>query len=362
MTRIPGGVAKALRAPGQALDAPTRAYTEELFDHDFGQVRVHTDAEAAHSAHAIRAQAYTLGRHVVMGRGSYQPHTAPGMRLLVHELTHVVQQGNPASDTGPARTISQPHDPSEREADHIAGTLAVPPRTQTSPGLLQRQDDGGSPDSGIPDAGPQDAGLPGGTPAPADAGVPNGGVPDASQQDAGPPAGTPGVSLRCEVRSGPTYTPSGDIPPVISGGKKTFPFSFAATFKNLSPTGVLASCCWVRQYIKWDQRYVDSKGGPPHAGFPSSAPVDTWIEDRDENDKRYGHRSGPHSDPIAGGGDEYTTRGVRDQAFGDTYNGKDNPQAPISRTGKWQFRLDVVDTCNNDAVKASSSVITVNFG
>ncbi len=139
--RIPATVAAVLRTPGQALDPSTRAGMEERFGHDFGQVRVHTDAEAARSAQAIHAQAYTLGRHVVMGQGRYQPHTASGMRLLAHELTHVVQQGNPATDTGPAGAISHPHDPSEREADHVAGALTGSPGTHAPPGLLQRQDD-----------------------------------------------------------------------------------------------------------------------------------------------------------------------------------------------------------------------------
>jgi hypothetical protein len=189
------------------------------------------------------------------------------------------------------------------------------------------------------------------------------GSPDAGARPNSLPApSSPGVTPTCKVASGPAYTPSGNIPPIVSGGRKRFPFSLAATFTNLSPAGVLPSCCSVRQYIQWDQRFVDSRGGPPHSGFPSSAPVDTWIEDRDKNDKRYGHRSGPHSDPIAGGGDEYTTGGVRDQASGDTYDGRDTPQAPVSTKGKWQFRLDVIDTCNSDAVKGSSSVITVDFG
>ncbi|MGH3990828.1 MAG: eCIS core domain-containing protein, partial [Pseudonocardiaceae bacterium] len=147
--RIPATVAAVLRTPGQALDASTRGGMEERFGHDFGQVRVHTDAEAARSAQAIHAQAYTLGRHVVMGQGRYEPHTASGMRLLAHELTHVVQQGNPTTDTGPARAISHHHDPSEREADHVAGALTgstgAPHRHEApqiaAPGMLQRQDD-----------------------------------------------------------------------------------------------------------------------------------------------------------------------------------------------------------------------------
>jgi len=179
---------------------------------------------------------------------------------------------------------------------------------------------------------------------------------------AAPASSSAPVTPHCKVASGPTYAPSGTLTPTISGGRKSFPFSMAATFANLAPAAVFPPCCEVHQFIKWDARYVASKGGPPHGGFPSSAAADTWVEDRDQSDKRYGHRSGSHSDPIAGGGDEYTTGGVRDQLNGDAYAGKDAPSAAASRTGTWQFRLDVVDTCNGNATKASSPIITVPWG
>jgi hypothetical protein len=40
----------------------TGAVMESRFDHDFSQVRVHTDAKAAASARAINALAYIGGR------------------------------------------------------------------------------------------------------------------------------------------------------------------------------------------------------------------------------------------------------------------------------------------------------------
>jgi hypothetical protein len=118
----------------------------------------------------------------------------------------------------------------------------------------------------------------------------------------------------------------------------------------------------VRQYIKWDRRFHDWRGGPPHSGFPSGAAHDTWIEDRDTSDFRYGHRSGAHSDPRASCGDEYTKDGARDMANGDRYCGRDSPNGPDTMEGKWQFRQDAIDTCNGNSVKASSSVITVDWG
>jgi hypothetical protein len=61
-------------------------------DYDFRRVRVHTDTEAAESAQALNARAYTVGTHIVFGTGQYAPGTLWGKRLLAHELTHVVQE------------------------------------------------------------------------------------------------------------------------------------------------------------------------------------------------------------------------------------------------------------------------------
>jgi hypothetical protein len=55
-------------------------------------VRIHRDAEAAQSASALRAQAYTVGNDIVFNRDKYAPGTDEGRKLLSHELVHVVQQ------------------------------------------------------------------------------------------------------------------------------------------------------------------------------------------------------------------------------------------------------------------------------
>ena len=61
--------------------------------HDFSRVRIHADEGAARSAGELRARAYTVGQHIVLGVGRYRRDTAAGQRLLAHELAHVVQQG-----------------------------------------------------------------------------------------------------------------------------------------------------------------------------------------------------------------------------------------------------------------------------
>lgn len=169
-------------------------------------------------------------------------------------------------------------------------------------------------------------------------------------------------SPNCAVASGPAYSPTGKIPVKESGSVKSAPFSFSARFATSSGARSEPRCCEVHQYIRWSKAFQEWRGGPPHSGFPSSSTFDTWYEDRDSSDKRYGHRSGPYSDPIGGCGDEYLSGKARDMAKGDTYCGKDRPSGPSAMKGKFEFQLKVVDVCNSDAVKATSSVITVDWG
>jgi hypothetical protein len=90
---VPAIVHETLESPGQRLDSVTRGLLEPRFGHDFSHVRVHTDARANVSAQAVRALAYTVGNNIVFGAGQYTPQTQAGLRLVAHELTHVVQQG-----------------------------------------------------------------------------------------------------------------------------------------------------------------------------------------------------------------------------------------------------------------------------
>ncbi len=93
----PDIVQKALASPAQPLDAPTHAFFEAHLGWNLSGVRVHTDAQAAASARAVQAIAYTVGQDVVFGDRQYNPHTGDGRRLLAHELVHVMQQGGGTS-------------------------------------------------------------------------------------------------------------------------------------------------------------------------------------------------------------------------------------------------------------------------
>ena len=81
----------AMRGGGQPLSDHVRAFFEPRFNRDFSQVRVHTDTRAADASRALNAQAFTHKKDVFFGSGRYAPQTSEGKRLLVHELTHVMQ-------------------------------------------------------------------------------------------------------------------------------------------------------------------------------------------------------------------------------------------------------------------------------
>lgn len=114
---VPQIVHNVLRSPGHPLDKESRQLFDRRFGHDFSQIRIHSDAQAAESARSVDAAAYTVGRNVVFGAGQYHPQTASGRRLLAHELAHVVQQG--AHDIAQAE-VGHVDDPLEREADAMA--------------------------------------------------------------------------------------------------------------------------------------------------------------------------------------------------------------------------------------------------
>lgn len=79
---------------GFPLDSATRNFMESSFGYDFDDVRIHDDAQAAKSASILNARAYTIARDVVFGLGEYAPGSERGRRLIAHELSHVIQQGN----------------------------------------------------------------------------------------------------------------------------------------------------------------------------------------------------------------------------------------------------------------------------
>ena len=122
---------------GAPLPADTRTDMEARFGHDFGDVRVHTDAAAHESAKSVNAQAYTVGPSIVFQRDTYDPTSASGRHMLAHELTHVVQQRSgpvEGTDAGNGVKVSDPNDRFEREAVANADRLVSGSAPVASPG------------------------------------------------------------------------------------------------------------------------------------------------------------------------------------------------------------------------------------
>ncbi len=128
-----GAVPDVLRSPGRPLDPASQAYFAPRFGLDFSQVRIYDGAEAAASARAIGALAYTVGSNIVFGSGRYAPKTGEGTKLIAHELTHVVQQcglqplegkfaGRPETTPAPPGLISRKASPEDEKLKKDAVT------------------------------------------------------------------------------------------------------------------------------------------------------------------------------------------------------------------------------------------------
>jgi hypothetical protein len=80
------------KSSGKALEPEARGFMEPRFGHDFSGVRIHTDSFAERTANDLGAEAFTIGRDIFFGAGRHNLAAPTGRRLLVHELTHTVQQ------------------------------------------------------------------------------------------------------------------------------------------------------------------------------------------------------------------------------------------------------------------------------
>lgn len=321
---------------GQAIDTKTKTMMEASFGADFSSVRIHTGSKANEMSKSLNAHAFTVGNDIYFNENSYNPESRAGKGLLAHELTHVVQQGaavqKKRKDFLPENTVQnavggkyaqnaslfrkeiaqfQQANPEEEIAtkqQDVLQTQTVDTVQKKSPANTLRKYSGG---------------------------------------------GGGSTAKKAKLKKGPTYSPNGVIKATKSGTRKTASFNFSAEFEHDPSKGIYASCGQVRQYIKWS-----SAGDKPnHAGFAgSSYKPGTWYEDRDGNNKRYGHRSGSYSDPQSF--DQYVnSSGTRDQLKGPKYIGSDTPvDGSGAKTGFWYFKLEAIDTCNGNKVLGTDTV------
>jgi hypothetical protein len=108
------------RGSGASLDSGTQGRLSDSLG-DLSDVTVHTDDTADQLNRSVSARAFATGTDVYFSKGTYNPGSADGDRLIAHELAHVVQQRG-AANSGPL-TVSQPGDALETEADDVAESL-----------------------------------------------------------------------------------------------------------------------------------------------------------------------------------------------------------------------------------------------
>ena len=139
-------VRNVVESPGRPLDGATLREMEAHFGYDLSAVRLHTGDEAAASARALDANAYTTGSNIVFGDGRYEPGSPSGRRLLAHELTHAIQQSSgraAGTSVGPDLVVSTPGDRFEQEAS-AAGEDIAPEDGQEHSGLASPLERGGA--------------------------------------------------------------------------------------------------------------------------------------------------------------------------------------------------------------------------
>jgi hypothetical protein len=80
------------RGSGKPLEPGVRSQMESAFERTFGDVKIHTGVEADALSQQLKAKAFTTGKDIFFKEGAYQPHSDTGIKLIAHELTHVMQQ------------------------------------------------------------------------------------------------------------------------------------------------------------------------------------------------------------------------------------------------------------------------------
>ena len=113
------------RTEGEPIPPGEREKLETALGADLSEARVHRDQEAGELADEVDATAFTAGRDIYFAPGMYTPQTPEGLRLLAHELTHVLQQ-KLTGDTVEQDGLSQPQDPPEIEASEVSHAVLRP--------------------------------------------------------------------------------------------------------------------------------------------------------------------------------------------------------------------------------------------
>jgi Domain of unknown function (DUF4157) len=102
----------------------------------FSHVRVHTDSQAAESARAMNALAYTVGQHIVFGTGRFAPTSREGQHLLAHELAHTVQGQGAGIVRRAEAAEAKPKPPGTTLPPRKPAPAPAPRTTDVPPGVM----------------------------------------------------------------------------------------------------------------------------------------------------------------------------------------------------------------------------------
>jgi Domain of unknown function (DUF4157) len=149
--QAPAAVHEVLATPGEPLEARSRSVLERAFGHDFGRVRIHADGPAAASARAVAAHAYTVGEHVVFGASRFAPGSDRGLRLLAHELAHVVQSRNVVQRESISVVEEEPRRKDEDAEERAAPETPRENEEERAGIVLRRFPEGEEPSGGWPE-------------------------------------------------------------------------------------------------------------------------------------------------------------------------------------------------------------------
>ncbi len=92
------------------LDSGVNVRIGGMLGADFSGVRIHTDEAAQRAADSMNARAFTKGKDIYFNEGEYDPGSSSGQRLLAHELTHTIQQGQVAQTAGSGKNTGEEKD------------------------------------------------------------------------------------------------------------------------------------------------------------------------------------------------------------------------------------------------------------
>jgi len=109
---------------GRPLDDAVRRQMEGFFGCSLEDVRIHDSHQAGEVARRLGGEAFTIDGQVFGDAGSLNTLTPEGTGLMAHELTHFIQQTQPAPVADSAPTASQ------RVATHVAGVSQQPQGAQ----------------------------------------------------------------------------------------------------------------------------------------------------------------------------------------------------------------------------------------